>query len=156
MTPTRIRELIALLLGVAAVAWGALRIAQSRGAALPLLGWTAPAFIVLLAGAVLVVALALRSRRRNARLVNPLGAARMAVLGKASAHVGPVVGGIYLGYLALLVSRLDVADWRSRAVVSAVALLACVALSAAGLLLERLCMVAGGEDDDVPPGASAA
>lgn len=155
MTPTRLRELVALLIGVAAVSWGALRIAQSRGVALPVLGWTAPAFVVLLAVAVLVVALALRSRMRAGRVTNPLGVARMAVLGKASAHVGPVVGGLYLGYLALLVSRLDVADWRTRAFVCAVALLGCVALSAAGLFLERLCRVKDGDDEDLPPSAAA-
>lgn len=151
MTPTRVRELVALLVGVAAVVWGALRIAQSRGVALPVLGWTAPAFIVLLGVAVLVVALALRSRLSGGRPPNPLGVARMAVLGKASAHVGPLVGGVYLGYLVLLLSRLDVGDWRSRAVVCAAALLASVGLSAAGLLLERTCRVKGGDDDSVPP-----
>lgn len=155
MTPTRVRELVALALGVAAVSWGALRIAQSRGAAMPVLGWTAPAFIVLLAVAVLVVALALRSRMRAAKVTNPLGVARMAVLGKASAHVGPVVGGLYLGYLTLLVSRIDVADWRSRAVICAIALAGCVGLSAAGLLLERLCRVKGNDDESLPPSAAA-
>ena len=153
MRPTRVTTLVALLVGVAAVAWGVLRVADSQGAPLPALAWTAPAGIGVLTVAVSVTALALRSRLRGGRPPNPLGIARMAVLGKASAHVGPVVGGLYLGYLVLLLPGLDVVDRRDRAVLCAVALLAAVLLSAAGLLLERMCRVRGpglGTDTDVP------
>lgn len=153
MRPTKVATLVALLVGVAAVAWGVLRVAEGQGVALPALAWTAPAGIGLLAVAVLVTALALRSRLRGGRPPNPLGVARMAVLGKASAHVGPVVGGIYLGYLVVLLPGLDVVDRRNRALLCAGALLASLLLSAAGLLLERMCRVRGpdaGTDTDVP------
>jgi hypothetical protein len=139
------------MVGVGAVSWGALKIAENRGASLPGLAWTAPAAIALLAVVVLVTALALRSRRRGRRPLNPLGTARMAVLGKASAHVGPIVGGLYAGYLVVLLSGLDVASRRDRAVICAAAMVAAVLLSAAGLFLERTCRVGGGGEDETEP-----
>ncbi len=150
MQSTRITILVAMLLALAAVVWGALRIAETRGATLPTLSWSAPALVALLAVVVLVTAIALRSRLSAGRRPDPLGMARMAVLGKASAHVGPIVGGFYLGYLLLLVARLDVVDRRERALLCLGALLAAVLLSAAGLWLERSCRVRGTEDDDIP------
>ncbi len=154
MRPTRVGTLVALLVGVAAVAWGALRVAEIRGVTTPNLTWTAPTGIALVGVAVLVSALALRGRLRSDRPPDPLGTARMAVLGKASAHVGPIVGGLYLGYLVLLLPGLDIDSRRDRAVLCAVALAASVLLSAAGLLLERSCRVKG--DDEEPPAASVA
>jgi hypothetical protein len=156
MRPTRIGTLVALMVGVGAISWGVLQILEHRGSSLPNLAWTAPAAIALLAVAVLVAALALRSRLQGRhRPPNPLGTARMAVLGKASAHVGPIVGGLYAGYLVVLLPGLDVSSRRERAVICAAALVASVFLSAAGLFLERTCRVRGGEDEEEPPAVSA-
>lgn len=138
--------MVALLIGVAALSWGVLRVAETRGTSLPPLAWTAPAGVALLAVAVLVTALALRSRLRGDRPPNPLGTARMAVLGKASAHVGAILGGLYAGYLVLLLPGLDIDGRRDRAVLCGVALVAAALLTAAGLLLERTCRVRGGDD----------
>lgn len=149
MRPTRISTLVALLVALGAVSWGALRVAEIRGGTLPNLTWTAPTGIAVTALVVLVATVALRRRLGGDRPPHPLGTARMAVLGKASAHVGPIVGGLYLGYLALLLPDLDVTDRRDRALVSAVALLAAVLLSAAGLFLERSCRIRGGDEE--PP-----
>lgn len=155
MNPTRLSILAALLVGAAALSWGALRVAESRGALLPPLPWAAPLSIVFLAAAVLVSAVALRRRlggRPGTKPPQPLGVARMAVLGKAGSHVGSLVGGAYGGYLVLLLPSLDIGARRDRAVVAGVALLAALLLTAAGLLLERTCRVrpSGGDDTDSP------
>lgn len=152
MRPTRLGALAALLVCVGAVAWGALAVMSDRGATLPPLTWTAPSGVALLAVVVLVMALGLRSRlNRPEKRLDPLSMARMAVLGKASAHVGPVVGGLYGGYLLVLLPALEIDARRDRAVVCLVAVLASVALSAAGLLLERSCRVPPTDlDDDFP------
>ena len=147
MRPTRVSTLLALLVGVAAVSWGVLRVAETRGASLPDLAWTAPAGVALLAVVVLVSWLALRSRIRGNRRPHPLGVARMAVLGKASAHVGPIVGGFYLGYLAVLLPDTETSSQRDRATVCAVALGAALLLTVAGLLLERTCRIRDGDHD---------
>jgi hypothetical protein len=152
MRPTRIRVLVALLLGVAAVTWGVLQIMLDRGALLPPLTWTAPSCIALLATVVLAAALGLRARLDDpAKRPHPLSMARMAVLGKASAHVGPIVGGLYAGYLLVLLPGLEIASRRDRSVLCLVALLASIGLSVAGLLLERACRVPpSGTDEQIP------
>ena len=152
MRPTRIRVLVALLLGVAAVTWGVLQIMLDRGEVLPPLTWTAPSFIVLLAIVVLATALGLRARLDDpVKRPHPLSMARMAVLGKASAHVGPIVGGLYAGYLLVLLPGLEIASRRDRSVLCLVALLASIGLSVAGLVLERACRVPpSGTDEEIP------
>jgi hypothetical protein len=152
MRPTRIGVLVALLLGVAAVTWGVLQIMLDRGEVLPPLTWTAPSFIALLAIVVLATALGLRARLDDpVKRPHPLSMARMAVLGKASAHVGPIVGGLYAGYLLVLLPGLEIASRRDRSVLCLVALLASIGLSVAGLLLERACRVPpSGTDDQIP------
>ena len=144
--------LVALLLGVAAVTWGVLQILVDRGEVLPPLTWTAPTFIVLLAIVVLATALGLRARLADpVKRPHPLSMARMAVLGKASAHVGPIVGGLYAGYLLVLLPGLEIASRRDRSVLCLVALLASIGLSVAGLLLERACRVPpSGTDEEIP------
>ena len=152
MRPTRIRVLVALLLGVAAVTWGVLQIMLDRGEVLPPLTWTAPSFIVLLAIVVLATALGLRARLDDpVKRPHPLSMARMAVLGKASAHVGPIVGGLYAGYLLVLLPGLEIASRRDRSVLCRGALLASIGLSVAGLVLERACRVPpSGTDEEIP------
>ena len=155
MNPTRVRSLVALLVAVAAVAWGALTVTADRGASLPPLTWTAPAGVAGLAVVILVVAFALRARlARPDKRPHPLSMARMAVLGKASAHVGPIVCGLYTGYLIYLLPTLDIDARRDRALLCTVAGLFAVGLTVAGLLLERTCRVRG--SDDEPPPAPAA
>ena len=156
MRPTRPGSLVALLLGVTAVVWGLLRVAETRGVPAPDVTWAAPSGVAVIAAAVLTSAVALRRRLQGDRPApHPLGIARMAVLGKASAHVGPIVGGFYLGYLLLLAPRLGVVDRRDRAVICLVALVAALALSAGGLWLERLCRVPPSDADNAPPTAPA-
>jgi hypothetical protein len=152
MRPTRLSSLVALLVGVAAVVWGVLRVADGYGAHLPDLDWLAPIGIMVLAVAVLVSWVALRSRLAGDRRPDPLGVARMAVLGKASAHVGPIVGGFYLGYLLVLLPGVEVVSRRERAVIAVVAFVASALLTVAGLLLERTCRIRGGDEGPDLPG----
>jgi uncharacterized protein DUF3180 len=156
MRPTRVSTLVALLLGVAAASWGLFTIIENRGGVLPPLSWSAPAGLFALGIVVLVTALGLRSRLASGdKRPHPLAMARMAVLGKASAHVGPIVGGIYAGYALVLLPHLDITDRRDRAVLAGVALLAALVLTGAGLLLERTCRVRGADDSRDDFGAAA-
>jgi MFS family permease len=144
-------SLVALFVAIAAVVWGALTLVEDRGGVLPPLSWSAPAGVLALGVVVLVTALASRSRpRRDEKRPHPLSMAQMAVLGKASAHVGPIVGGLYGGYALVLLPTLDIGDRGDRAVLAGGAVLAALVLTGAGLLLERTCRVRGGRDDDEP------
>jgi Protein of unknown function (DUF3180) len=122
---------------------------------------SAPITLAVLAVAVLGVALGLRARfaaHREARLraatgrpaepgsrpvkpIDPLQAARALVLAKASGLVGSIFGGLYGGYGLLLLGRLDVDIYRSRAITCGFAFLAGVALMLAALFLERVLRV---------------
>jgi Protein of unknown function (DUF3180) len=122
---------------------------------------SAPITLAVLAAAVFAVALGLRSRfaaHREARMraltgkpaqapdrpvkpIDPLQAARALVLAKASGMVGSIFGGIYGGYALLLLGRLDVDIFRSRAITCGFAFLAGVALILAALFLERILRV---------------
>jgi hypothetical protein len=149
--PTRLVSLLALFVAVAAVVWGALTLVDDRGGVLPRLSWSAPAGLFALGVVVLATALGLRSRLlRDEKRPHPLSMARMAVLGKASAHVGPIVGGLYGGYALVLLPTLDIGDRRDRALMAGAAVLAALLLTAAGLFLERICRVRGTRDDDEP------
>lgn len=153
--PTRLRSLVAFFVGVAAITWGALRIAESRGSVLPQLPWAAPASIAALGIAVLLSAVALRRRLAGApgsKPPHPIAVSRLAVLGKTSSHVGAVLGGMYGGYLLLLVDELHIGGRRDRAVVALVAVLASLLLVVGGLVLERACRLPPSEEE-IPPTA---
>jgi uncharacterized protein DUF3180 len=151
--PTSITTLVALFVGLATATWGALDLVENRGGVLPPIGPTAPAGVFALAVVVLIAALSVRSRLRSddvRRRPHPLAMARMVVFGKASAHLGPIVGGLYAGYGLVLLPDLDIESRRDRAVLALFAVLAAALLALAGLLLERFCRVPGGVDDDDP------
>ena len=72
--------------------------------------------------------------------------------GKASAHVGPVVGGLYGGYLLVLLPGLEIDARRDRAILCLVALVAGRRPArVAGLLLERACRVPPADTDERSP-----
>ncbi|MGZ4616583.1 MAG: DUF3180 domain-containing protein, partial [Actinomycetes bacterium] len=123
-------------------------------AVLPPLPWAAPLGIAALGLIVAVSALALRRRLRGSpgtKPPHPLGVARMAVLGKAASHVGPILAGIYAGYALLLLPDMDISGRRDRAIIAGAAALAGMLLTGAGLLLERTCRVGPSRDDEGPP-----
>jgi hypothetical protein len=151
MRPTRIGTLVAVFLAVAAGTWGVLDVTEDRGGVLPPLPWSAAAAVLGLGIVVLLTAIGLRNRlRRGEKVPHPLAMARMAVLGKASAHVGPVIAGLYAGYGLVLLPTMGIEARRERAVVCAVAVAAALLLAGAGLLLERICRVRGDDRTDDP------
>lgn len=154
MTPTRPRTLVLLGLGVALAVLGLLSLARL---VLPAVPWTVPVAVVLVALGVLAAALGFRRRllgAPGARPYDPLQAARMVVLAKASSHAGAVLAGGYLGFTVALLLR---STSRARLVDAALAgasVLAALALVGLGLWLERMCRVPS--DDERPPGATTA
>ncbi|MCF6506227.1 DUF3180 domain-containing protein [Blastococcus sp. MG754426] len=171
MAPVRRRDLAVLALGFALAAWVLVRAWYGD---LPPLRWWLPAPLAVLALAEALGARVLRSRLhalREARAgrgptgrdaagvrpVEPMLVARLAVLAQASAYVGAVFAGVWLGVLAYAgpaVGRLQAAG--SDTVTAVLGLLAALALVAAALLLESACRVPpGSADDDPSPGVAA-
>lgn len=147
MTPTRLPALAGLAAGAAVVAYLLVRLSYG---ALPPLPVYAPVTLVLLAVFELGLARAVRARLRgpvSGRPMHPLQVARAAVLGKASAAGGALLGGSYAGLLAHVLP-LQAEQAQDDARVSAVSVAASLLLVGAALLLERACRT-----PPPPPGA---
>lgn len=147
--PTRIRDLIAYAAAVTLISWLAMR--QWYGD-LPRLRWFVPLSLALLAIAEVLAANQLRDRirrRPGALPVQPLVAARMLALAKASAVVGAVMVGIWAGLLVYVVPRLGQLNAAGNdTVVGAIGVVAAVALTAAALWLEYCCRTPAPPDGD--------
>jgi hypothetical protein len=147
--PTRIRDLIAYAAAVTLIAWLAMR--QWYGD-LPGLRWFVPLSLVLLAIAEVLAANQLRDRIRHrpgAPPVQPLVAARLLALAKASAVVGAVMVGIWAGLLVYVVPRLgQLAAAGNDTAIGGFGVVAAVALTAAALWLEYSCRTPAPPDGD--------
>jgi sterol desaturase/sphingolipid hydroxylase (fatty acid hydroxylase superfamily) len=149
ISPTRIRDLVGYALAVTLVTWLALR--QWYGD-LPPLSWFVPLSLLLLAIAETLAANQLRDRirRRPGSLpVQPLVAARMFALAKASSVVGAFVLGIWAGLLLYAVPRLgQLAAAGGDTRTGIVGVVAALSLVAAALWLEFSCRAPAPPDGD--------
>jgi hypothetical protein len=171
LSPVRRRDLLVLTLGLAVATWLLVRTWYGE---LPPLRWWLPLPLAVLALAEALGARTLRTRLavlREARAahtrpgakpptqpvrpVEPMLVARLAVLAQASAYVGAVFAGIWIGVLlhvAPAVRRLQAAG--SDTVTASVGIVSAAALVAAALWLESVCRVPP-EDTDPTQGVSA-
>ncbi|MGY1639634.1 DUF3180 domain-containing protein [Geodermatophilus sp. SYSU D00703] len=163
MRPVNRRDLTVLVAGLAVAAWLVVRSAYGD---LPALRWWLPVPIGVLAVAELLGARTLRARlaaqrdrrppaeRGHApvRPVEPMMVARLAVLAQASAYVGAVFLGIWIGLLLYVVpalSRLQAAGGDT--VAGVIGVVCSAALVGAALWLESVCRIPPSPQDDEPP-----
>ena len=170
MRPVARRDLAVLAAGLAVAAWVLVRTTYGD---LPRLQWWLPAPLAVLAaaeaGGARTLAARLRDLRRarasgrhgrrddappppSVRPVEPMLVARLAVLAQASAYVGAVFAGAWLGVLAYVgpaTARLQAAG--ADTVTAALGVLASAALMAAALWLESVCRVPPDDDGDGGP-----
>jgi hypothetical protein len=168
--PVSRRDLAVLALGLAVAAW---LLVRSTYGDLPPLRWWLPAPLALLAVAEAFAARTLRIRLRDLRAaravgrgrsadgtpppervrpVEPMLVARMAVLAQASAYVGAVFLGIWVGVLAYVgpsAGRLQAAG--DDAVTAALGVVFSAALVAAALWLESVCKVPPDDEGEGGP-----
>lgn len=150
MTPARIGTAVLIALASVAVCWVLLDLwAGSGGTSLPL-SW--PVVVAVLALVAVVIAAGWPVRNwvhgRRERMLDPLVAARTAVLAKAAAYGGAALTGWYLSQDLLLLPDL-VGDREDRFVVALLAALAAVGVSVAGFVVQNWCRVPP-DDDDTP------
>ena len=169
------RDLAILVVGLAVAAWLLVRAAYGD---LPPLRWWLPAPLALLALAEAVAARTLRIRLRDLRSaravgrgqapdgtprpehvrpVEPMLVARLVVLGQASAYVGAVFLGLWLGVLAHVgpsLGRLQAAG--NDTVTAMLGVGVSAALVAAALWLESVCRVPPDDDGEGGPLAPSA
>ncbi len=154
MKPARLPVMAVIAAVTCGLGWLALAAwAGAGGDPLPV-PWTAVAGLAALA--MVVVAAGLPVRRwqhgRRDRRLDPLTAARTAVLGKAAAYAGALLCGWYAAQALTVLP--DVVGARRTRLVMALAAAACAAaVAAAGLVVQRWCRVPPGDDLDAGDGA---
>ena len=151
MTPARISTALLITLVSVAVCWVGLDIwTGSGGNPLPL-SWSAVVATVALVAVVIAAGLPVRRwvRGRRDRALDPLVAARTAVLAKASAYGGAALVGWYLSQGLLLLPDL-VGARRERFIVALLASAAAAGVSVAGFVVQHWCRIP--PDDDETPG----
>ncbi|WP_173267067.1 DUF3180 domain-containing protein [Streptomyces pacificus] len=153
MKQLRLGVLAGLFAAAGVLSWGGARLWDSVGT-LPSVPLAAPVVLAAIAAILLATALSLRARlraqrerRQGAKGVEPLMAARAVVFGQASALVAALVSGVYGGVGVFLLGSLDVPARRDQAIYAGFAVLAGIAVIAAGLFVERVCTLPDDEDD---------
>ncbi len=148
MQRTRLRTLLLLAVGTAAVGWLVLRVLARRGHDVPAVPWPMVAVLVLLALVVFVMGWQVRQYLRgNNPALDPVRAARTAVLAKAACYAGALLTGWYAAQVLLVIDMLQIEAQRARAGAAALAALGAVVLVVAGLLAEWFCRIPPPDDD---------
>lgn len=154
VTQTPLRALVVAAVFGGLAGWLIVVVANALDLVPPRIPWSAPIGLAVFAALVAVLAHSTHQRIQVRReRVEPQRAVAFLVLGKASALAGALVAGGYLGFALLFLSRFDAATPRDRVIRSAVAIVAGVVLSIAGLRLERACKVPDDDDEDEPSGS---
>ncbi len=144
MRASRPAVLLALALVAALATWGLLRAFYSS---LPPLPWTAVPTLLLLALGEIVTGVHLRNRihhkaaAEEARPVDPLSVAHMAVLAKSTAHAAAALTGVFVGFALRVLPDLDLPTPRHDLIVSAATAVSALVLTGAALFLEYCCRV---------------
>ena len=155
LKPTRIRELLANVLIAAVIAWVATRLAY---ASFPPISTIAGASLypvaVLEAALGFYIRIRVSSRQIGAdlRQLHPITVARALALAKASAQVGSLVAGVWLGFLLWIFPQRG--DLRAADADYPGALIGCgagIALAVAALWLEYCCRAPDDPSDDPAP-----
>lgn len=142
---------------LAAAALAYLVVAQVYGS-IPPLPWTAMPTLLLLAAGEVIAAVHTRRRIRRAPgtvPMEPLSAARLVALARASILVGALAAGIFAGSALYLGQRLTAPLPQQDFWMSAGTLAAALVLTGAGYLLEWACRVPD-DGESAPPGGPGA
>jgi purine-cytosine permease-like protein len=152
LKPTRILDIVANVLIAALVAWIATRMAYDS---FPPISTFAGASLYPVAAIEAVLAFVIRSRVNDHEIgdgrhqLHPITAARAVALAKASAQVGSIAAGIWLGFLCwVLPQRGTLRAAAADSPGAIVGMLAGVALVAAALWLEYCCRAPEDPTDD--------
>ncbi|MFQ6394585.1 DUF3180 domain-containing protein [Nocardia sp. KC 131] len=152
LKPTRIWDLLANVVIAAVIAWVATRLTYSN---FPPISVYASASLYPVAAIEVALAFVIRSRVNDREIGNgthqlhPITAARAVALAKASAQVGSLAAGVWLGFLCWVLPQRDTLRAAAADSPSAVVgMMAGVALVAAALWLEYCCRAPDDPSDD--------
>ncbi|MGN8247125.1 DUF3180 domain-containing protein [Cellulomonas soli] len=147
MHRTRWQTLLLLASAVAVSTWVVLRAALARGAGLPTVPWLVVAVELVIAAVVLSMGWAVRQFLRGRRpTLNPIRAARTAVLAKASCYTGALLAGWYGGQVLTVLRESGGSEQLARAASAGAATVGAVVLAVVGLVVEWFCQIPPPED----------
>jgi hypothetical protein len=139
--------LVAVFVCGGLLGWTLVPVSEMHGSP-PRVEWAAVGALVVIAGVLLTFAYTTyRTVHRDRRRMDPQRGVTLLMLAKASALMGALVAGGYLGFALQFVDSLDVALPRERFVRSLVCAVTGVVIVVSALLLERACRVPKDEED---------
>jgi hypothetical protein len=142
MRRTRWQTLLLVAVTVTVLAWVALWGLDRQGITPPPVSPLVVAVLVVISAVVLRMGWAVRQFLRGNRPdLDPLRAARTAVLAKASCYTGASLTGWYAAQVLAVLGDLAIEPRRERAVAAAIAAGGAVLLAVVGLVVEHLCRV---------------
>ncbi|MBT0993206.1 DUF3180 family protein [Cellulomonas sp. DKR-3] len=149
MGRTRWQTLLVVALGVAAATWIVFDAIEGNGGLPPEVPWLVAAVEVVIAAVVLSLGWAVRQFLRGKRPnLDPIRAARTAVLAKASCYTGALLTGWYAGQTIVLVTDLQTVGNGGRALSAGAAAVGAVVLAVVGLVVEGFCRIPPPEDEE--------
>lgn len=136
-----------------AVVGGALIVGfEAAGAFPPVVPWSVPILLLVLAVATLIYSRALPKRIEEKKLTPQEGVAALAI-GKAMIMTGALFAGAHVVYVMRYLPQLDAALPTARVIQGGATTVAALLLAGAGALLERACVIPDDDGDDHPNGA---
>lgn len=149
MRRTRVGSLLLTAAVTTAAAWAVLRALASQGWLLPLVPWATSAVLLFIAAIVFWLGWTVRQYLRGKRPgLDPIRAARTAVLGKASGYTGALLAGWYLAQVLHALTEYTGAVQQDRVWSAGLAVAGSVVLAVVGLLVEWFCHVPPPEDPE--------
>lgn len=147
MHRTRVQTLGIVAVLVALAGWLLFRALASRSVVPPAVPWLVVAVEVVIAAIVLAMGWSVRQYLKgNKPDLDPIRAARTAVLAKSSCYTGAVLAGWYGAQVLAVLGDLDVASQRARAAAAGVAVVGALVMAAVGLVVEWFCRIPPPED----------
>ena len=116
----------------------------------PVVPWTVPAVLVVMAVAAWIYSRGL-SRRVADRTVSGIEAVRALVAAKSAIMTGAVLAGMHAVYVGRWAGQLSAEQPAQRVLLGSVTLVAAVLFTGAGHLLEKACVAPDDEDEDDGP-----
>ncbi len=149
MHRTRIGSLLLVVALTTAAAWAVLRVFASRGVLAPEVPWLTGGVLVFIAAVLFWLGWAVRQYQQGKRpSLDPIRAARTAVLAKACCYAGSLLAGWYLAQVLHAVTELAGPARADRAWSAGLAVLGAIVLVVVGLVVEWFCRIPPPEDPE--------
>jgi hypothetical protein len=149
MRRTRWQTLLLVAVAITVLGWLVLWALERQGTTPPPVSPLVVAVLLVISAVVLRMGWAVRQFLRGKRPdLDPLRAARTAVLAKASCYTGASLTGWYAAQVLVVIGDLAIEPRRERAVAAAIAAVGAVVLAVVGLVVEHLCRVPPPPSDD--------